>query len=337
MARSRARSFRARATWRSIATAMPPPAIAGGRKKPADAGRMIALGIFAIPRVSLSKAHPSAHKAVITCALNGVLTDPRQHPVPVTPEEMASEARAAFNAGATVMHVHCRSTSRTRPSAVLGSSASARKSRAGDRHRLSRRDHQHDHGHSGVRISGSARVLGSYAPEMAACNAGSLNYLKVKADGTWAWPPMVFDNGVDKVERFLEVIAARAPCPSSSASTWVSCAAWVSTADAGLQRATAEYNFVMGVESGMPADPGPSADPAQADQAWFQLAGHRHRAARTSGRLQRRVRRARRHAAHRRWRTPSILPSGEKKTTQRTNDRYPRAPARGRAGRSLAL
>src|SRR5258708_12857481 len=47
-------------------------------------------------------------KAVITCALNGVLTDPKQHHVPVTPEEMAREARAAFNAGASVMHIHLR-------------------------------------------------------------------------------------------------------------------------------------------------------------------------------------------------------------------------------------
>ena len=47
-------------------------------------------------------------KAVITCALNGVLTDPKQHNVPVTPEQMAREAKAAFNAGASVMHVHLR-------------------------------------------------------------------------------------------------------------------------------------------------------------------------------------------------------------------------------------
>ena len=39
-------------------------------------------------------------KAIITCALTGVLTDPRQHPVPVTPEEMAREAKAAYDAGA---------------------------------------------------------------------------------------------------------------------------------------------------------------------------------------------------------------------------------------------
>ena len=47
-------------------------------------------------------------KVVITCALTGVLTDPKQHPVPVTPAEMAREARAAFDAGAAVMHVHFR-------------------------------------------------------------------------------------------------------------------------------------------------------------------------------------------------------------------------------------
>ena len=50
-----------------------------------------------------------AHKAVITCALTGVLTDPQQHHVPVTPEEMAKEAKAARNAGASVVHIHFRS------------------------------------------------------------------------------------------------------------------------------------------------------------------------------------------------------------------------------------
>jgi uncharacterized protein (DUF849 family) len=47
-------------------------------------------------------------KTVVTCALTGVLTDPAQHHVPVTPEQMAREARAAFDAGASVMHVHFR-------------------------------------------------------------------------------------------------------------------------------------------------------------------------------------------------------------------------------------
>src|SRR5674476_232321 len=47
-------------------------------------------------------------KAILTCALTGVLTNPKQHPVPVTPAQMAGEARDAFNAGASIMHVHVR-------------------------------------------------------------------------------------------------------------------------------------------------------------------------------------------------------------------------------------
>ena len=49
-----------------------------------------------------------SEKAVVTCALTGVLTNPQQHPVPVTPEEMAKSAKEAFDAGASVMHVHYR-------------------------------------------------------------------------------------------------------------------------------------------------------------------------------------------------------------------------------------
>ena len=47
-------------------------------------------------------------KAIVTCALTGVLTNPKQHPVPVTPEEMAASAKQAFDAGASVMHIHFR-------------------------------------------------------------------------------------------------------------------------------------------------------------------------------------------------------------------------------------
>ena len=44
-----------------------------------------------------------SEKAIITCALNGVLTNPDTHPVPVTPEQMAAAAAEAYDAGATVV------------------------------------------------------------------------------------------------------------------------------------------------------------------------------------------------------------------------------------------
>ena len=43
-------------------------------------------------------------KAVITCALTGVLTTPKQHPVPVTPAEMARAARDA-GAGPAILRI----------------------------------------------------------------------------------------------------------------------------------------------------------------------------------------------------------------------------------------
>ena len=54
--------------------------------------------------------HSTDHgnKAIITCAITGVLTDPGQHHVPVTPEQLAKEARRAYDAGAAVVHVHFR-------------------------------------------------------------------------------------------------------------------------------------------------------------------------------------------------------------------------------------
>ena len=47
-------------------------------------------------------------KAVLTCALTGVLTDPTKFEVPVTPEEMADAAQQVWDEGATIVHCHFR-------------------------------------------------------------------------------------------------------------------------------------------------------------------------------------------------------------------------------------
>ena len=37
----------------------------------------------------MTSSHTTSNKAIITCAITGVLTDPGQHHVPVTPEQLA--------------------------------------------------------------------------------------------------------------------------------------------------------------------------------------------------------------------------------------------------------
>src|SRR3981189_2191430 len=135
-------------------------------------------------------------KAVITCALNGVLTDPKQHNVPVTPEQMAREAKSAFNAGASVMHIHLRQQA---PGKEHLPSWEASVSRAIQHELRAARPCvfiNHTTGTSGPNYQGALDCVRETRPEMAACNAGSLNYLKVKAEHTLARPPEILGNSL---------------------------------------------------------------------------------------------------------------------------------------------
>jgi uncharacterized protein (DUF849 family) len=47
-----------------------------------------------------------ARKTIITCAVTGNLTKPQQHPgLPITPEQIATSALEAAQAGAAVVHI----------------------------------------------------------------------------------------------------------------------------------------------------------------------------------------------------------------------------------------
>jgi 3-keto-5-aminohexanoate cleavage enzyme len=196
----------------------------------------------------------SADKAILTCALTGVLTDPRQHPVPVTPAQMAAEARDAFDAGAAIMHVHLRQQGEGKghlpswdPDVAQAVCDAIRDACPGVIINLTT-------GVIGADISGPAACIRRVRPEIAACNAGSLNYLKIREDGQWAWPPMVFDNPVAKVQAMLDVMAETGTHPEFECFDVGIVRSVGMYLKAGLFTGTPEYNFVMGVASGMPCD-----------------------------------------------------------------------------------
>ncbi|HEX6361904.1 MAG TPA: 3-keto-5-aminohexanoate cleavage protein, partial [Albitalea sp.] len=109
-------------------------------------------------------------------------------------------------------------------------------------------------GVTGPDIDGPLACIRRVRPEIAACNAGSLNYLKLKDDGTWAWPPMVFDNPVEKVQRFLEVMAECGTHPEFECFDVGIVRSVALYLKAGMFRGTPDVNLVMGVASGMPCD-----------------------------------------------------------------------------------
>ncbi len=193
-------------------------------------------------------------QAILSCALTGVLTDPTRHPVPVTPAQMAAEARAAFDAGASIMHVHLRRQEPGRghlPSwepdvaeAVVGA---IRAACPGVIVNLST-------GVVGRDVAGPLACLRRVRPEIAACNAGSLNYLKLKDDGTWAWPPMLFDNPVEKIETMLAAMRETGTHPEFECFDVGIVRSVAMYLKAGLFDGVPDLNFVMGVASGMPCD-----------------------------------------------------------------------------------
>ncbi|BDR08456.1 3-keto-5-aminohexanoate cleavage protein [Comamonas testosteroni] len=194
-------------------------------------------------------------KAIITCSITGVLTDPNQHHVPVTPEQLAQEARRAYDAGASVVHVHFRRQEEGKGHLPSWDPAVARACVDAMRAACPDLIINQTTGVVGPDYQGPLDCLRATRPEMAACNAGSLNYLKTRSNGSWAWPPMLFDNQPAKVQDFLDVMAETGTLPEFECFDVgiVRCVGMY--VETGMYRGLPEYNFVMGVESGMPADP----------------------------------------------------------------------------------
>lgn len=194
-------------------------------------------------------------KAVVTCALNGVLTDPKQHHIPVTPEQMAAEAKSAFDAGASVMHVHFRKQEPDQGHLPSWDPKLSAEIQLAIREACPGVIINHTTGVVGKDYQGALDCVAETRPEMAACNAGTLNYLKVKADGSWAWKPIVFDNPVSKIQAFIDVIVAAGSLPEFECFDVGIVRSVEMFRQTGMYTGPLEYNFVMGVASGMPADP----------------------------------------------------------------------------------
>ncbi|MEM1414044.1 MAG: 3-keto-5-aminohexanoate cleavage protein [Myxococcota bacterium] len=192
-------------------------------------------------------------KAILTCAVNGVLTNPKQHPVPVTPEEVAASAKEAYDAGASIFHIHFRQQGPNMGHMPSWDPEVAKAQSDAIREACPGAIINQTTGVVGPDVSGPIACLEAIAPEIAACNAGSLNYLKLRSNGQWAWPPMLFDNPVGKVGKMLDAMQAVGARPEFECFD-VGIARSIALYEGAGLTPTTNYNFVMGVASGMPVD-----------------------------------------------------------------------------------
>jgi 3-keto-5-aminohexanoate cleavage enzyme len=146
-------------------------------------------------------------KAILTCALTGVLTNPQAAPGAGHAGADGAEARDAFNAGASG-HACAPAHAGTgpRPPAELGP---GRGRGGGGAIRAAC---------PGVIINLTTGVVGKDivgpgglpAPRAARDRGLQCRQPELPedqgSDGRWAWPPMVFDNPVAKVQQILDVM-----------------------------------------------------------------------------------------------------------------------------------
>ena len=195
---------------------------------------------------------------------------------------MAASAKEAYDAGASVMHLHFRNQT-----PGLGRFPSWEPDVAAavtDAVRAACPDVIINMSTGVIDLDQSAPIacMDRIKPEIAACNAGTLNYLKARRDGTWAWPPMTFQNPVEKINEMLDAMKPNGTMPEFECFDVGIVRSVNLYVDTGMC-SSPHYNFVMGVASGMPCDPDLPPPPAQIPQAGHFVGSHSDRPLRSLG------------------------------------------------------
>jgi 3-keto-5-aminohexanoate cleavage enzyme len=188
------------------------------------------------------------NKVIITAALTGVLANRDQCPaVPYTPVEIADEAKRAFDAGATVVHIHAR-TDDGAPTWSVDTFTRIRdevRARCPIILNFSTGTLEDD-------IGPQEAMLRATRPEIAALNMGTMNYAKYSAKKKQFVFDMVFPNSFGKIARFLDVMNECGIKPELECFDAGHTNSVAPLYDMGKLKRPTQFSFVMGVLGGLP-------------------------------------------------------------------------------------
>ncbi|MEA2499738.1 MAG: 3-keto-5-aminohexanoate cleavage enzyme [Actinomycetota bacterium] len=188
---------------------------------------------------------------IITCALSGVAANREQCPgIPYTPEEYAAEAKRAFDAGASVVHIHARYPD-GRPSfrieeyrditlAILDAAPNLVIN-------LST-------GAIGVPIEQRVHQITALKPEIGALNMGSMNYAKYSSKRKSIVFDFVFANPFGEIMFLLEQMNDAGVKPECECFDTGHIGNVSPLIDMGLMRTPIQFSLILGVLGGAPAD-----------------------------------------------------------------------------------
>lgn len=186
---------------------------------------------------------------IVSCALTGVLADRRQCPhIPYTPVEIADEALRAWNAGATVVHIHGRNDDGSPTWSTETFAAIHREVRARCPIVLN-----FSSGTLGEDCSGPEAVVRQVRPDVAALNMGTMNYAKYSPRRKDFVFDMIFDNTFTKIKRMLRAMNDSGVHPELECFDTGHTNSIAPLIDMGLLHTPIEFSFIMGVLGGLPA------------------------------------------------------------------------------------
>ncbi len=205
-------------------------------------------------------------KAILTCAVTGAIHVPTMSPhLPTTPEEIATEAVAAAEAGASIVHVHVRDPETGEPVTDLDLFEEV----------AAYIDDECDvivqpttGGAPTMAPEERVQVVPRLEPEMASCNMGSINFglyplLDKYDEFQYDWEEeylegtrdLIFQNTFEDLETILPIFAEHDTKPELECYDVGHLYNARHLLDRGLLEPPLHLQFVMGIHGGIGADP----------------------------------------------------------------------------------
>jgi 3-keto-5-aminohexanoate cleavage enzyme len=185
---------------------------------------------------------------VVTCALTGVLANRRQCAgIPYTPEEIGEEARRAYEAGASAVHIHARNDDGT-PTfspAVFARIKTEVQKRSPVILNFSTGTLLDD-------VSEQTTTIREVRPEIAALNMGTMNYSKYSAKRKAFDFDMIFPNTYEKIGKLLQAMNDAGVKPELECFDTGHTHGVLPLIDMGLLRPPLQFSFIVGVLGGIP-------------------------------------------------------------------------------------
>jgi uncharacterized protein (DUF849 family) len=185
---------------------------------------------------------------VITCAVTGVLANRKQNAgIPYTPVEIAEEARRAYDAGASVLHIHARNDdgSPTFSPATFAKIKDEIEKRCPILLNFSTGTILED-------VTEQCTYIKESRPHIAALNMGTMNYSKYSESRKAFVFDMVFSNTYSKIIKMLEAMNEAGVKPELECfDTGHTHGIWP-LLDMGILKKPLQFSFIVNVLGGIP-------------------------------------------------------------------------------------